>query len=129
VADLLRPDKADRRQREEDRRGREESRELKTELATRAAASEHLKLIHALITEWSQNAVRDRRHAFVAQMASRSEVHVITELEGPLPQCLELANTASPIMPDDVSGLAEPAIAEVEAAQVRVWKGHTVELS
>jgi hypothetical protein len=32
-------------------------------------------------------------------------------------------------MPDDVPGLAEPAIAEVEAAQVRVWKGHTVELS
>jgi ribosomal protein L17 len=104
------------------------SKERKADARWRAA--EHLKHIHALITEWSQNAVHDRRHAFAVLMALRSEVHVVTELEGPLPRCMALANTdASTIMPDDVSGLAEGAINEVEAAQVRVWKGHTVDLS
>jgi hypothetical protein len=93
-------------------------------------AGEHLKHIHALITEWSLAYFQDRGHALVVLMALRSEVQVITDLEGPLPRCLELANTdASTIMPDDVSGLAGGAIDEVEAAQVRVWKGHTVDPS
>jgi hypothetical protein len=93
-------------------------------------ADEHLKHIHALITEWSQAYFQDRHRALIVLMALRSEVRVMTELEGPLPQCLALTATdARTIMPDDVSGLAEAAIAEVEDAQARVWKGHTVELS
>jgi hypothetical protein len=61
-------------------------------------------------------------------LAIRSPRH--DGLKGPLPQCLALTTTdARMIMPDDVSGLAEAAIAEVEDAQARVWKGHTVELS
>jgi hypothetical protein len=104
------------------------SKERKAE--ARSRANEHLKHIHALITEWSQSAVHDRRHAFVVLMALRYEVQVVTELEGPLPRCLELVNTdANTIMPDDVSGLAEGAIAEVEAAQVRVLEGYIVDLS
>lgn len=104
------------------------SKERKAEARWRA--NEHLKHIHALITEWSQNAVHNRRHAFGLLMAFRFEVHVTTDLEGPLPRCLELVNTdANTIMPDDVSGLAEGAIAEVEAAQARVLEGHPVDLS
>jgi hypothetical protein len=93
-------------------------------------ANEHLKHIHALITEWSQNAVHNRRHAFGLLMALRFEVHVTTDLEGLLPRCVELANTdTNTIMPDDVSDLAEAAITEVEAAQARVLEGHPVDLS
>jgi hypothetical protein len=104
------------------------SKERKAEARWRAG--EHLKRIHALITEWSQSAVRDRGHAFGVLMTLQSEVQVLTDLEGPLPRCLELANTdARTIMPDDVSGLAEGAIAEVLAAQVRVLRGHPVDPS
>jgi hypothetical protein len=63
-------------------------------------------------------------------MALRFEFHVTTDLEGPLPRCVELANTdTNTIMPDDVSDLAEAAITEVEAAQARVLEGHQVDLS
>jgi hypothetical protein len=104
------------------------SKERKADARWRA--DEHLKHIHALITEWSQAYFQDRHRALIVLMALRSEVRVMTELEGPLPRRLALTTTdARTIMPDDVSGLAEAAIAEVEDAQARVWKGHTVELS
>jgi hypothetical protein len=104
------------------------SKERKAE--ARLRADEHLKHIHALITEWSLAFRPDRGRAFGVLMALRRELQVVTDLEGPLPRCLALANTDhSTIMPDDVSGLAEGAINEVEDARSRMWKGHTVDLS
>jgi hypothetical protein len=103
------------------------SKERKADARWRA--DEHLKHIHALITEWSQAYFKDRGRAFVILMALRAEVHVITDLEGPLPRSLALANTEHrTIMPDDVSGLAEAAVTEVEEARSRMWKDHSVDL-
>jgi hypothetical protein len=103
------------------------SRERKADARWRA--DEHLKHIHALITEWSQAYFQDRGRAFVILMALQAEVHVTTDLEGPLPRSLALANTDhSTIMPDDVSGLAEAAVTEVEEARSRMWKDHSVDL-
>lgn len=91
-------------------------------------ANEHLKTIQALIVEWSQAYRRDRGRAFEVLMELRRELQVMTAQEGPLPQCVALANTEhSTIMPDDVNGLAEAAWTEVEAARERVFEGHTVD--
>jgi len=88
----------------------------------RLRADEHLKHIHALITEWSQAYFQDRARAFVIFMALRAEVHVVTALEGPLPRSLALVNTDhSTIKPEEVSGLAEAAVTEVEEARARMW--------
>lgn len=103
------------------------SKERETDARWRA--DEHLKTIHALITEWSLTFRRDHGHAVSVLMALRRELQVMTELEGPLPRCLELANHDLPIMPDDGPALAEAAVTEVEEARVRVFKGHTVDLS
>lgn len=95
----------------------------------RRRANEHLKAEYALVIEWAQAYFHDRQRAVAALMALRAELLVHTVLEGPLPQCLALANTEhSKIKPDDVDGLADAAIKEIEAAMARVWKGHTVEL-
>jgi hypothetical protein len=104
------------------------SKERKADARWRA--NEHLKAEHALIIEWAQDSFHDRRRAVAALMALRAELRVSTELEGPLPRCVALANTdPSTIKPDDVNGFAEAAIDEIEAAQARVWKGHTVDQS
>jgi hypothetical protein len=92
-------------------------------------ADEHLKTIHALIIEWSQAIRRDRGSAFVLLMALRRELQVMSALEGPLPRCVALANHDLPIMRDDVPGLAEAAMTEVEDARSRLFEGHTVDPS
>jgi uncharacterized membrane protein YcjF (UPF0283 family) len=100
------------------------------EADARLRADEHLKHIHALITEWSLAFHPDRARAFGVLMALRRELQVVTSLEGPLPRCVALANTDhSTIKPDDVSGLAEAAVTEVEDARYRMWKGHSVDPS
>jgi hypothetical protein len=102
------------------------SKERETDARWRA--DKHLKTIQALIVEWSQAYFQDRGRALEVLMKLRAEVHVVTAQEGPLPQCVALANTEhSTIMPDDVNGLAEAAWTEVEAARVRVFEGHTVD--
>jgi hypothetical protein len=103
------------------------SKERKADARWRA--DEHLKTIHALIIEWSQAFRPDRGRAFVVLMSLRRELQVMTALEGPLPRCVELANTDhSTIMPDDVPILAEAAMTEVEAARARIFEGHTVDI-
>lgn len=95
----------------------------------RRRANEHLKAEYALVVEWAQAYSHDRQRAVAALMALRAEILVHTVLEGPLPQCLALVNTEpSTIKPDDVDGLADAAMKEIEAAMVRVWEGHTVDL-
>ena len=94
-----------------------EAETLRREADARWRADEHLKTIQALIVEWSQAYRRDRGRAFEVLMELRAEVHVMTAQEGPLPQCVALANREhSTIMPDDVNGLAEAAWTEVEDA-------------
>jgi hypothetical protein len=107
-----------------------EAEALRREADERWRANEHLKTIQALIVEWSQAYSRDRGSAFEVLMELRAEVHVMTAQEGPLPQCVALANREhSTIMADEVNGLAEVAWNEVEAARVHVFEGHTVDPS
>jgi hypothetical protein len=92
----------------------------------RVKASEHLKLIHRLITDLVVTAHTDPAATFGPQMRLRAELAVAYGT--PLPKCLELVDKwyGETITVEELDKIASAAQAEVEAAHKVVWEGRIV---
>jgi hypothetical protein len=88
----------------------------------RVKASEHLKLIQRLITDYVDTAHKDVAETFGPQMRLQGELAVAY---APLPKCLELVDRwhGQDMTLQELDRLAPAALEEVRAAHKTVWEG------
>jgi hypothetical protein len=95
-----------------------------SESEARHRSSEHLKVIHRLITDLAHTVNTSPADYFIPSMRLRTELLVSSV---PLPSCIEVVDEAlGELSVSQFNRLAPAALKEVEAAQKVVWKDQIV---